>query len=358
MSKAQSELRITQVSGPCPGPSPDKFFEALTAYQRTAALKTAIELDLFTAIGDGQNTGHALATKINGSERGVRILCDCLAVMGFLTKTENCYSLTADSAVFLDKKPSGYAGSAKNFLPSPIMMEGFKDLVTVVRSGRPLSDHPFSGIEHPIWVEFARSMAPLLHMPARETAKLLDNQSEMKVLDVAAGHGMFGIAIAQRNAKARIVALDFPSVLTVAYENASRFSLSDRYSLLPGNALEVELGTGFDVVLLPNLLHSFERATNELLLKKAFAALKPKGRAVVVEFAPNEDRVPSRLLALFALMMLGNNKGDAYTVSEHRAMLDGAGFSDSRVHSLPGTPFTAIVTTKPQVTREARTPSI
>jgi 4-hydroxy-tetrahydrodipicolinate synthase len=67
------------------------------------------------------------------------------------------------------------------------------------------------------------------------------------------------------------VALDFPSVLTVATENATRCRLSDRYSLLPGNALEVDLGTGFDVVLVPNLLHSLDRATNELPRKAAWS---------------------------------------------------------------------------------------
>lgn len=327
-------------------PSANQLFETLTAYQHTAALKAAIELDLFTAIGVGHNTVSSLASRINGSDRGVRILCDCLVVIGFLTKGEGRYGLTADSSVFLDKKSHAYLGSAKNFLASPIMMEGFKDMATVVRLGRPLADHPFSGVEHPIWVEFARSMVPLLYLPAHETAKLLNNESEMKVLDVGAGHGLFGITIAQRNPRARIVALDFPSVLTVANENARRSGVSERYSLLPGNALEIDLGAGFDVVLVTNLLHSFDRASNELLLKKAHGALSPKGRVVVVEFAPNEDRVSPRVPALFALTMLGNNAGDAYTVSEHQAMLNAAGFSDCQVHALAATPFTAIVAAK------------
>jgi SAM-dependent methyltransferase len=347
MSTVPLELQATPISGPHPGASPDKFFETMTAYQHTAALKAAIELDLFTAVGSGQNTVSTLAKRIDGAQRGVRILCDCLVVIGFLTKAEGRYGLTADSAVFLDKKSQAYLGSATNFLASPIMMEGFKDLATVVRSGRPLADHPFSGVEHPIWVEFARSMAPLLYLPAQETAKLLGGESEMKVLDIAAGHGMFGITIARRNPKARIVALDFPSVLTVAQENAARCGVSNRYSLLPGNALEVDLGSGFDAVLIPNLLHSLDRAANELLLKKAYGALAPKGRVVVVEFTPNEDRVSPRVPALFALMMLGNNAGgDAYTVSEHREMLKSAGFSDCEVHSLAATPLTGIVAAK------------
>ena len=346
MSSAQLEQQTTSIPSVRPRPSPQKIFETMTAFQQTAALKAAVELDLFTAIGAGQNTVPALARRINGVERAVRILCDCLVVIGFLTKNEDRYGLTADSAVFLDKRSHTYFGSAKNFLASPLMMDAFKDLATVVRSGRPLSDHSFSGVEHPIWFEFARSMAPLMYLPAQETAKLVDGESEMKVLDIAAGHGMYGIAIARRNPKARIVALDFPAVLTVAKENAARSGLADRYSLLPGNAFEVDWGTGFGVVLVPNLLHSLDRATNEALLKKAYSALAPKGRVVVVEFTPNEDRVSPRLPAFFALTMLANNGGDAYTVSEHRAMLKSAGFSSSEVHSLGGSPFTAIVAAK------------
>lgn len=346
MTTAQCEMQEKPLSGTRPGASPDKVFETLTAFQQTAALIAAIDLDLFTAIGEGQNTAPALARKLNGTERGVRILCDFLTVIGFLTKSQDRYGLTAESAVFLDKRSQPYLGSAKNFLASPLMKEGFKDLAAVVRLGRPLLDHPFSATEHPIWVEFAQSMAPLLYLPAHLTSHLIDNQSQMRVLDVAAGHGIFGITIARRNPKAKIVALDFPQVLTVAQENASRAGVSSRYSLLSGNVLEIELGTGFDVVLVPNLMHSLDRAENDLLLKKIYEALAPKGRVVVVEFAPNEDRISPRIPALFALTMLANNTGDAYTISEHRAMLDNAGFSDCEAHPLLPTPFTAIIARK------------
>ncbi|MBV9304478.1 MAG: methyltransferase domain-containing protein [Acidobacteriaceae bacterium] len=345
MSTASPELETTSVPGSHLSASPDKIFETLTAYQHTEALKAAIELDLFTAIAGGQNTVASLARMIQGSERGVRILCDCLVVLGFLTKTDHRYGLTAESAAFLDKNSGSYLGSAKNFLSSPLMMQVSRDLATVVRSGRPVAE-PFSGIEHPIWVEFARSMAPLQHRPAQETAELLSSESEMKVLDIAAGHGLFGIAIAKRNPRARIVALDFPSVLNVASENAARYGVSDRYSLHPGDALKIDLGSGFDAVLVPNLLHSFDRASNVLLLKKVHAALAPKGRVIIVEFTPNEDRISPRVPALFALIMLANNLGDAYTVSEHRAMLGSAGFPDCEIHPLPRTPFTAIVSVR------------
>lgn len=348
MSTTRVEPKNTPVPGVRSGPSPEKFFETMVAYQRTAALKAAIDLDLFTAIGNGQRTISALAKQLKGSERAIRILCDGLVVIGFLTKANDGYGLTADSAAFLDKKSHAYTGSAASFLASSFVMDGFKDLAAVVHSGKPLGDRTLSEGDHPVWPEFARSMAPLSYVVAQETAKLFNAESEMRVLDVAASHGMFGIAVAQRNPRASIVALDWPDVLAIAQENAKRAGVSDRYKLLPGDALEVDFGTGFDAIMVTNLLHMWDRATNERFLKKVHDALAPKGRSVIVELAPNEDRISPSVPALFALNMLANTSvGDAYTVSEYRAMLDHAGFSDCEVRPLAPTAHTAFIAAKP-----------
>jgi ubiquinone/menaquinone biosynthesis C-methylase UbiE len=346
-----STVHLQQQKAPQPGmhppPSPARFFETITAYQRTAALKAAIDLDVFTAIGESLKTVPELAKRCQASERGMRVLCDLMVIGGFLSKSENRYHLTAESAVFLDKKSPAYLGSATKFLASPIVTEGFKDLAAVVRTGRPLPDQSVSDSENPMWVDFARSMAPLAYLVAQKTAKLVHMEKEVKVLDVAAGHGLFGIAVAQHNPKAKIVALDWPSVLTVAKENAERFRVSDRYTLLPGNALEVTYGTGFDVVLVPNLIHHWDRETIHLFLRKVHEALAPRGRVVVVEFAPNDDRITPPDVAAFAVNMLVHTSGgDAYTASEHREMLRNAGFSDCEVHPLPPAPHSAIIAVK------------
>jgi 2-polyprenyl-3-methyl-5-hydroxy-6-metoxy-1,4-benzoquinol methylase len=347
MSTTQLQKQTPPKSGAQPLPSPARFFGTITAYQRTAALKAAIELDLFTAVGNGLKTVPELAKRCQASERGLRVLCDLMVIGGFLTKSKNRYHLTAESAVFLDKKSPAYLGSATKFLASPLVMEGFKELAAVVRSGGPPSDQAVSEGENPMWVDFARSMAPLAHPVAQETEKLVHTDQRIKVLDVAAGHGLFGIAIAQHNPNAKVVALDWPSVLSVAKENAERCGVSDRYTFLPGSALEVTFGTGFDVVLVPNLIHHWDRETILLFLRKVHEALAPRGRVVVVEFAPNDDRITPPEAASFAVNMLVHTSGgDAYTVSEHREMLRDAGFSNSEVHPLPPTPHTAIIGAK------------
>src|SRR5439155_18221597 len=133
-----------------------------------------------------------------------------------------------------------------------------------------------------VWVDFARSMAPLAALSARLLANLLDAPAgtPWKVLDIAAGHGMFGITLARENPNARVVALDWPNVLAVAEENARVAGVADRFRLLPGNALTVEYGEGYDIVLLTNILHHFDVETCEALLRRVRAALAPGGRAV------------------------------------------------------------------------------
>lgn len=189
-----------------------------------------------------------------------------------------------------------------------------------------------------MWVEFARSMAPMMGLPAQLIAKLLRAEAgpKWKVLDIAAGHGLFGIAIAQHNPNAEIVALDWPNVLQVAKENAQAAGVSSRYGLLSGSAFEVDYGSGYDLVLLTNILHHFDVPTCETMLRKVHTALGPGGRAVTLEFVPNEDRVSPPLVASFNMMMLGATPGgDAYTFSEYDRMFRNAGFSRSELHPLP-----------------------
>ena len=126
-----------------------------------------------------------------------------------------------------------------------------------------------------MWVEFARSMAPMMQMPAELIAKMFAGSKPMKVLDISAGHGVYGIAFAKHNPNAKVVGLDWANVLEVAKENAAKAGVADRYSTIPGSAFEVDFGSGYDIVLIPNFLHHFDPATNEKLLRKVHAALAP-----------------------------------------------------------------------------------
>ena len=326
-------------SSPAQQPSPQLFFQTVNAHQRTEALKAAIELEIFTAIAEGNQTAAAIGKRVNAAERGVRILCDTLCVMGFLLKTDQSYSLTQDSAVFLDKRSPAYVGDATEFLLTPMLTEGFKTLTEAVRrGGTAVSDEGTVSADNPIWVKFARGMAGMTIMPAQQIAKIVDPQADkpLKVLDIAAGHGMYGIAFAKNNPKAEVTALDWPNVLKVARENAEKAGVADRYRTIEGDAFEVEFGTDYDLVLLTNILHHFDPSMNETLLRKVNKSLRTDGRAATLEFVPNDDRISPPDSALFSLVMLaGTRAGDAYTFAELDKMMKNSGFTRNTIHPLP-----------------------
>ncbi|MCU1264319.1 MAG: Methyltransferase type 12 [Acidobacteria bacterium] len=331
-------------------PTPQLFFQTLNAYQRTEALKAAIELEVFTAIAEDKATVAEMARRCGASERGLRILCDYLCMMGFLNKDGVRYSLTQDSAIFLDRHSPAYLGGITEFLLSPELTAGFNDLAAAVRKGGTvIPDDGTVGPENPIWVKFARAMGAMMSMPAQLIAQMVDEKTDRKlrILDLAAGHGLFGLAFAARNPHVEIVAVDWPNVLEVAKENAQRAGVSDRYSTLAGSAFEVDFGTGYDVVLLTNFLHHFDPPTCETLLRKVHAALADGGRAVTLEFVPNDDRISPPEAAGFSLMMLGSTpSGDAYTFAELDRMAANAGFSHSEIHPLPPTIQQVVVSEK------------
>lgn len=322
-------------------PSPTLFFQTINAHQRTEALKAAIELEVFTAIGEGNTTAEEIAKRCQTSEKGMRVLCDFLTTIEMLTKQGDHYALTLDSSVFLDKRSPAYLGGATEFLCSPMLTEGFRHMTDAVRKGGTAIEGAGTiGPEHPIWVQFARGMAGMMSMPAQLMAKLVDPNADkkLKILDIAAGHGLFGIAFATQNRQAEITAVDWKPVLEVARENAEKAGVSDRYSTINGSAFEVEFGGDYDLVLLTNFLHHFDPPTCETLLRKVRAALADNGRAVTLEFVPNEDRVTPPEVAGFSMVMLvGTPAGDAYTFAELERMFSNAGFSRSSIHELPPT---------------------
>ena len=335
-------------SAPTQAPSPGIIFDTLQAYQRSVALRAAIDLDLFTAIAEGNRSLSAIAARIKASEKGTRVLSDYLTMMGFLGKQGGEYSLTPDSAAFLNRNSPAYLGSMANFLMSTHIAEMFEDMAGVIRHGGALpNDHGALEPEHPMWVEFARSMAPMMQMPAELIAKSFAGDSKpIKVLDISAGHGLYGIAFARHNPNAKVVGLDWANVLEVAKENAAKAGVADRYSTIPGSAFEVDFGAGYDIILIPNFLHHFDPATNEKVLRKVHAALAPQGIAIAPEFIPNEDRISPARDAMFSLQMLGTPAGDAYTFSELDKMFRNAGFARSEMRELAPFPQRLVVSHK------------
>jgi cyclopropane fatty-acyl-phospholipid synthase-like methyltransferase len=234
-----------------------------------------------------------------------------------------------------------FLGDSVNFFLSPMQRRGFDELTNAVKNGgSTITKDGSLDPESPMWVYFARGMAGMMMPAAQMIAGHLgfDSRQKIKVLDIAAGHGIFGIVVAQKYPNAEIYAVDWANVLEVATENAEKFGVSDRHHLISGNAFDVEFGDGYDVVLLTNFLHHFDEETNISLLRKIRNSLSDAGKVITLEFIPNDDRISPPSEAMFSLVMLaGTPAGDAYTFAELREMFEAAGFS--RNQHIPLTPM-------------------
>jgi precorrin-6B methylase 2 len=269
--------------------------------RRLLKMKSSLHLDvgMRARTTAGHHSGQpraAIATRASmraASERQYAALAFYVIFLWyrFLNKKNGRYALTDNSAVFLDQRAPAYIGGTLRFLNSPVTMETFQNLAEIGRRGTTANEDRLTP-EHPIWVEFARSMAPMMKMPAELLATMrgADQGPKWKVLSLAAGHGLYEVTLARYNRNAEVWAVDWANVLEIARENAAAAGVVERYHTIAGSASRLNTAA-FDLTLVVNFLHHFDPRTCEKLLKKVRTSLKPGGRVVILEFVPNEDRI-------------------------------------------------------------------
>jgi ubiquinone/menaquinone biosynthesis C-methylase UbiE len=326
--------------------SDNPVFDIAIAYQQTAALIAAVKLDIFTIIGTGIMSPDDIASRADASPRGVRILCDYLTVLGLLRKQDKNYALTYVARTFLDETSPFARGKIVDFIAAPEMIDLlFRDPVSYVRNGGS------SGLanvapDHPVWVRYAKAMVPFAAANAKRVAAYVAAFSKppYTVLDIAAGHGLYGIEVAKVLPEALITAVDWGPVLAVATANAQAAGVADRFRVIAGSALDLDWGADYDLILLPNFLHHFDAETCTSLLRKVKLTLAAEGQALGVEFVPNEDRVSPSIAVTFAFWMLATTPGgDAYTAGELDEMARNAGFRGATTRPLVPAPECLII---------------
>jgi hypothetical protein len=318
---------------------PTKIFDVLQSFQRTAALRAAVELDVFTAVSDRGSAADEIATHCKTSVRGMRVLCDYLCLTGLLQKRSNRYWPSEEAALYLDRRSHRFmAVDAIQVYGGGVLAEGFEHLAQAVRMGG--TALPWAGTlapEHPYWSQFARVLAPIGAANAVLLADLLDYppSAPIRVLDIACGHGHYGIAVAKRNPLAEIFAQDWPAVLEMAVANARDAGVSQRYHAIPGDVFSANLGERYDVALITNFLPDLGPAECEQLLARIRSALANQGRAVVLQCIPGVDRLsPPNGPSLALSLLVQTPEGDVYTCQELAEMFKRAGFARTEMREL------------------------
>jgi ubiquinone/menaquinone biosynthesis C-methylase UbiE len=304
--------------------NPEPIFDLLLAYRVAAALRTAIELDYFSALAEGQVTAPRIAKSRGGTERSVRILLDALAATApeVLKKSGSRYRLTPLSRRYLVGSSPEFVGAFIPLLSHKTMWDGFRDLPLAVRLGTSVLEKNAHAKDQTFWEDFARSTRAEAIPKAMAMLRMLKwVPPGCEVLDLACGSGGYGGTFARCIPGAKVTLLDQPNVLAV-----TRTLVEGPVQFLEGDLFETPYGGPYDLVIASHVFHHFDPQQCELLASKMAGALKPGGRLVIQEFVADEKRTSRPQALLFALTMLvWTRSGDAYAYSDYRRWLRRAG---------------------------------
>jgi cyclopropane fatty-acyl-phospholipid synthase-like methyltransferase len=324
------------------GDSPDGLMAIMQGHTASAAMKAAIELEVFTHIAHGADTAEKLAEKKGAPARSMRILCDALISFGLLRKSDGRYGLPAAVSAMLVKGSPGYVGGMAVITGSKLLWNELARLADVVKAGHTLlDDNSAEAASNPFWEDFARGSRMMAQATgpavAEAIAPLFDSEGPKRVLDIACGSGFYGFSVLKKFPSARLTSLDWPNVLKLAEGNARQAGVADRVEFRPGDVFNDDLGAGYDLVLAVNIYHHFSADKCVELSRRLHAAAAPGGRLALVDMIPDEARENARFALAFALtMLIWTREGDTYTLSEYRKIVESGGWRDVELKPVPG----------------------
>jgi len=331
--------------------TPERILQFAWGYVPPLVLEAAIRHRVFDIL-DEHNIPMSAAEvhRASGASlRGLTALMNALVGLAFLSKDpEDRYALTAESAAFLVSTKPGFQGGLIRHC-SEHLIPRWLHLNEVVDTGKPVSAVNQQDSGSDFFQEFVNDIFPMSYPAAKALAAHSSSTAtgEFRVLDLAAGSGVWGIAQAQSSPHVTVTAVDWPGVLPVTQKTVARFGLSDRFEFREGDLQEADFGSGYQLATLGHILHSEGIDRSRALIAKTFAALAPGGQIAIAEFLVNTDRTGPVQSLFFAVNMLVNtDHGDTYSFEEISSWLTEAGFADPRTLDAPG-PSPLILATKP-----------
>lgn len=329
--------------------TPERLMQMAWGYAPPLIVEAAVRHGVFDALDASPKTGAQLARKIRVSERGLAAILNALVGLGLLTRKGSRYALAPESATFLVSTRAPYYGEFFRHTTEHLIPKWLQ-LRNVVRTGRPAMAVNDEKEGAGFFADFVESLFPLSYPAANalgEHLELSKAQAPVNVLDIAAGSGVWGIALAKQSPHVNIAAVDWPLVLKITERLARRHGVGDRLIKMPGDLLKVNYGNGHHVATLGHILHSEGRDRSRQLLKKVFKALSPGGTIAIMEFMVNHDRSGPPIGLVFAVNMVVNTRaGDTFSFEEMSGWLREAGFRRPRLLEVPAV-SPLVLATKP-----------
>ncbi len=320
------------------GVLPDRLDQMIRGYMPSRCMLTALELDIFTAVGDGANA-EQIGTKIQANARAASMLLNALVALGLLSKSGDDYKNTPESARFFVQ---GSKDNHRNgLLHTANIWHRWSTLTDAVRSGTRV---PTSRDDTPEWTRnfiagmerHAKDRAPLV-VKALGTSTATSTSNVRRILDLGGGSGAYSIAFAKTSPNVQCEILDIPEVVPLTNEYVRHSGVAAQVSLRTGDMLQDDFGSGYDIIMLNAICHMFSEEQNRDIFRRAHQALAPNGRLVVQDFILNPEKTGPQHAALFSLNMLVNTEaGASYSESEYTYWMTAAGFAEVSRINLPG----------------------
>jgi ubiquinone/menaquinone biosynthesis C-methylase UbiE len=330
--------------------TPERLMGFTFGFAPPLIIEAAIRHRVFDLLDAGAKTVHDICTQTSTSTRGMRVLLNALVGLELLTKDQaGRYALTAESATFLVSTRPSFHG-AFFLLTSEPMLPAWRTLYEVVRTGRPAQQINREQDGVPFFLKFVEDIFPIHYPAARHVAEVLGISAvtaPVSVLDLAAGSGVWSVALAQQSPHVRVTAVDWPGVIPTTRKVTTRVGVADRFEFVGGDLLQVSFGGGHAIATAGHILHSEGEARSRLLLKKTLDALAPGGTIVIAEILVDANRASPLPALIFALNMLVNSdQGDTFSLDEISRWLDDVGFKNIRTVEAPGLAPLIILATK------------
>jgi ubiquinone/menaquinone biosynthesis C-methylase UbiE len=330
--------------------TPERIMQFAWGYVPPLVLEAAIRHRIFDLLDGGPKTVSGIQKETGASERGLSAIMNALVGLEFLAKDkQGYYSLTPESSTFLVSTKSSFMGGLLRH-GSEQLIPKWLHLNKIVSTGEPAAAVNKEESGGDFFQQFVNDIFPLSYPAAQALSHHYNANAAdkaVRVLDLAAGSGVWGIAMAQGSEKVSVTAVDWPEVIPVTRKTVTRFGVADRFSFVEGDLLQVDFGSGHNLATLGHILHSEGRERSQALLKKTFQALAPGATITIAEFLVNVDRTGPLNALFFAVNMLVNTEtGDTYSFEEISSWLKAAGFTDARKLDAPG-PSPLILATKP-----------
>jgi len=323
-----------------PAAPPDDFTQMVNAWREGRIVLTAVELDLFSAIGHGA-TAAEVARRLAADLRGTGCLLHALAALGLLEKRGESFHNGPVAACFLCAGAPDDRRAA--LMHTAALWHRWSALTECVRTGRPADRGPRDEMD-------TEAFIAAMHANSTQRAPALIAALELsgvrRVLDVGGGSGGYAIALARALPLARIEVLDLADVVPLTARYVAAAGVADRVTTRTGDLNADDFGADYDLVLISAICHMNGPAGNADLIRRAARALDIGGRVVVLDHILDPDRTAPVAGAIFAVNMLVNTPaGGNYTEAEYFGWMRDAGLADIAHVRMPG-PAGLLVGTK------------